>query len=171
MARSFAYELFRDGNQRQAYIRAGYKGKLVDRLAYNLMQQSGVKQAVEWLVDAATAQDERSTEWIVRTLDSIRLACMRSLEVLDRHGKPSGASKMDSAGALRAVELIGKARGIFSQVVKHEHSGSVTHLLQAIAGTGKPALEDRAPIDVTPAVEEMGAELGASIDDVDADAT
>jgi len=155
MQRSFAYEVFRDGNQQAAYRRAGYKGKNVPILAHAVMQSLGVAQAIEWLADACTAQDEHSTEWIVRMLNRVRVSCMEPFQVLDRNGKATGTMRIDAAGALRALELIGKARGIFTQTIKHEHSGSVTHLLQAIAGTGKPALEDRQAIDVTPASEQV----------------
>lgn len=49
---------------------------------------------------------------------------MQAEEVKDREGNSTGEYKFDSSSAIKANELIGKHLGLFSEKVKHEHTGA-----------------------------------------------
>lgn len=52
-------------------------------------------------------------EWVLKRLMKVADRCMQEEPVLDRAGEKTGEYKFDSAGANRALELIGKEMGMF----------------------------------------------------------
>jgi phage terminase small subunit len=52
-------------------------------------------------------------------LHDVEKKCRADVPVLDKRGQPTGEYRFDSAGANRALELIGKHLGMFKERVEH----------------------------------------------------
>lgn len=74
------------------------------------------------------------TFYVLSKLKSVAERCMQGEQVTDRDGSPvfiqgpndefSALYKFEHTGANKALELIGKHIGMFSDKVKHEHTGA-----------------------------------------------
>ena len=69
-----------------------------------------IRAAVRIQVTEELALDRAS---VVRDLLAIKDRCMQEVPVVDRHGRLTGEFRFDAAGALRALELIGRELGMF----------------------------------------------------------
>ena len=64
------------------------------------------------------------TYYVLKSLKSVAERCMQAEAVTDRDGAPTGEYKFEHTGANKALELIGKHVGMFSDKIKHEHTGA-----------------------------------------------
>lgn len=122
--RRFIEEYLIDLNATQAAIRAGYSAKTANRIAAELLTKDYIAAALQ------AAQDDRATrtgitaDEVLADLVKIKERCMQQSPVLDRRGQPvkdnQGRSvwAFDSRGALKALELMGKHLGMFTD--RHE---------------------------------------------------
>ncbi|KAF1025817.1 MAG: hypothetical protein GAK29_01679 [Acinetobacter bereziniae] len=100
---------------------AGYSDRISGWRAY---KQPLVQARIKFL------QEERAKElgidayYVLNNLKTIAERCMQAEEVKDREGNSTGEYKFDSSSAIKANELIGKHLGLFSEKVKHEHTGA-----------------------------------------------
>lgn len=99
---------------------------LAAQRANKLMKREDVQDLIATLREQVSADMAQkyaiSRESIVRDLVDIQRRCMQAEQITDREGNPTGEWKFDSAGAIKATELLGKELGMFVQRVKHEHS-------------------------------------------------
>ena len=143
---AFVAEYLVDLNATQAAIRAGYSPKTANEQASRLLANVNIAAAV------AEAQAERATrteinqDYVLNNLVEITERCMQKRPVLGSFGVQitdedgNRVWAFNSQGANRALELIGKHLGMFTE--KHEHTGK----------DGKPIEVDH---QVSPAVEAM----------------
>lgn len=79
------------------------------------------------------------TYYVLKSLKSVAERCMQAEAVTDRDGAPTGEYKFEHTGANKALELIGKHVGMFSDKVEHDISDPLKELLQRASGnTLKP---------------------------------
>ncbi|WP_191057798.1 terminase small subunit [Geminicoccus harenae] len=127
----FVEEYLCDLNGTQAAIRAGYAAKWAESTARDLLQDPRVTARVTELQEQRSKQSEITAEWIVGRIREVAERCMQAVPVRDRKGNPvlvdtptgevTPAYTFDSAGANKALELLGKYRGIFTE--KHVVTG------------------------------------------------
>ena len=116
------------GNKRAAAIEAGYKpGRAADkageRLSHNVAVVAEIEKRISAVMAKVAEKTEVTKEWITASLKTVAERCMQASPVVDRKGDPvmtetpdgtvAQAFEFNSAGANRALELLGKEQGMF----------------------------------------------------------
>lgn len=119
--RKFVSEYLVDLNATQAAIRAGYSEKTAGSMAQKLVAKSHIQEAIK----AAQAQREKRTlvtvDYVVSSLREVAERCLQKSPVTNAKGKQvqdeqgRDVWKFDSAGANRALELLGKHVNAFGE--------------------------------------------------------
>ena len=110
--------------------------------AWDVYNRPEVQERIKYLKAMLMAELGIDQYFVAKNLKDIAERCMQAQPVLDRKGDPvlilddegelKAAYKFDSAGAIRANELLGKHTGMFNDKVQHEHSGSVDMSLKVV---------------------------------------
>lgn len=116
----FVQEYLLDLNATQAAIRAGYSAKTANEQGARLLANVSVREAIEVAKEDRSERTELTQDWVVSKLRENVERAMQAVPVMDKDG-PTGEFKYDGAVANRALELLGKHIGMFTD--KHEHSG------------------------------------------------
>lgn len=119
--RKFIIEYVKDQNATQAAIRAGYSSRSATIAGTRLMRNVNVRSEIEKLMADAAERCGITVEFILNGLREVAERCMQGKERLAKDGTPLGVWQFDSAGANRAMELLGRYKGMF--VDKHEVTG------------------------------------------------
>ncbi len=112
--KAFVREYQVDFNGKLAAIRAGYSIKTAESQASQLLKNVKVAEA---LAIATQKQDERiqhTSDEILLNLWAMFERCSQGVPVLDFEGNPTGEWKFDSQAALKALELLGKNKKLFT---------------------------------------------------------
>lgn len=110
-------------NASEAVRLAGYVTKNADSLGYQLRNTPSVRARIDELLEAHTL---RSPE-VLRELTDV---AMRGLDAFievtrfDKDGNPI-AAKMDATAKMKALELVGKAYGLFTDKQQIDFDGGV----------------------------------------------
>lgn len=118
----FCREYLVDLNGTQAAIRAGYSPKTANEQATRLLANVSVRSHVQKLMGDRVERVARSADDVLRDLHKIKEVNMRETD---------DGEMVNSAAALKALELEGRHIGMW--VDKVEHSGKIG-LEQLIAG-------------------------------------
>lgn len=131
-------------SQKDAAICAGYSRQSADQQASALMNHPNVARRLEELHRPSGEMARVDAEWITRQLILIYCQAMRGVPVLDRDGNPTGARVRNFAGALRALELLGKRLGMFVtsvQETRRDELPELAHLTADQRASLREALE------------------------------
>lgn len=101
-----------DHNATQAAIRAGYAEAGARVRGHRLLTNSNILERIDQLHKTAEVRTNITVDSVLERLDEVANRCM--------------AEKLDSSGAARALELIGKHLGMFREKIDHDHRGSIT---------------------------------------------
>lgn len=78
-----------------------------------------IRTRIAELSDIATQnaiiQTGLNREWVLTRLMTVADRCMQTEPVLDNQGNPTGEYKFDSAGATKALKMLGDTLGMFKQ--------------------------------------------------------
>lgn len=120
----FCREYLIDNNGTQAAIRSGYSKKTANEQASRLLANVNVASRVRELRGEQEERTEITADFVIQSLKEVALRCMTNKPVMewdyeakqqvqkvDEDGK--GVYEFDSQGANRALELLGKHKGIF----------------------------------------------------------
>lgn len=121
----FIDEYLVDLNATQAAIRAGYNAKNADVTGPRLLGNVGVRAEIERRQAARAEQSEISERWIIDRLRENVDRAMQAEPVRDREGNETGVFVYAGNVANKALELIGKHRGMFVDRTETKHSGKV----------------------------------------------
>lgn len=124
----FVDEYLIDLNATQAAIRAGYSAKTAQQIGSENLLKPVIAAEIRSRQQVRAAKSELDEAWV---LDRLRENCERALQavpVLDSEGGPTGEYRYEGSVVNRAVELIGKHRGMFAEKIDHRHkvSGGIT---------------------------------------------
>lgn len=121
---SFCREYMIDKNGTQAAIRAGFSEKTANEQASRLLANVNVASRVRELQEEQETRTEITADFVIQSLKEVALRCMTNKPVMEwdyeakaltqkvnEEGK--GVYEFDSQGANRALELLGKHKGIF----------------------------------------------------------
>lgn len=108
-----------------AAVRAGYTSSWPRNIGSRLLMQPEVAEMVDLLQREQSKRTGITADWVVANLRVVAERCLQAEPVKDNRGQPllaAGADgemaavyKFDSAGANRALELLGKHLGVFAE--------------------------------------------------------
>ena len=105
---SFCLNYIKHFNASQAALDAGYSKINYGHIGWELLQKTTIQQKLQELTAKQAEKAEITVQEIIRDLKTLKDRCMQEIQVLDRHGEPTGEYRFDSAGANRSLELLGK---------------------------------------------------------------
>lgn len=126
---AFVREYLVDLNATQAAVRAGYSAKTASRIGPELLGKTCVREAIEKAQARRARRVEVTQDYVLENLVEIVERTMQRAPVLDRKGEPvtdeegRAVWQFDAKGANKALELLGKHLGIFTEKVRAEVSG------------------------------------------------
>lgn len=126
--RMFCDEYLIDMNGTQAAIRAGYSVGCATSQASRMLSMPKIHQYLETKRRKLEIKTEMSAQYVLQNLKDVAERCMSAQPVVNMAGKPvlddngNPVYRFDSAGANKALELIGKHLGVFNA----DQSGSAS---------------------------------------------
>ncbi len=141
--KKFVSEYLVDQNAKQAAIRSGYSPKSAETIGFRLLEKPHIRAAIDARLKKITDKIDLSSEYVLKNLMEVTERCMQRAPVMVRSGRHMVQKKeerldengelktyevweFDSAGATKALELLGKHLGMFKDKV--EHSGKINLL-------------------------------------------
>lgn len=118
--RRFASELvFGKKKQSEALIAAGWTGdpRYAKDTASKIMALPHVRAYIEKLELQALEQEGVTHAGIVRDIVTVKDRCMQAEPVLDHEGEPTGEWQFREHGALKALDMLGKYKRLWSDSV------------------------------------------------------
>lgn len=97
----------------RASLAAGYTGHRGE--ASELARSNPIAARILELQHTAADDALVDIKELLVSLHEIRERCMQGEQVFDEEGRPTGEWEFDSKGALKAIELLGKYRGIWKE--------------------------------------------------------
>lgn len=115
MARNFILNYMANGhNATQAALSAGYSPNGADVAGWTLVHITpGVKEEIDRLKTLAIKKSEITATYILQSLKDVADACKVKKQERDAEGRLIERGVVDSAGANRALELLGKNMRLF----------------------------------------------------------
>ena len=113
----------------EAAIRAGYSERTASRIGPQLLGKTCVREAIEKAQAKRARRVEVTQDYVLSNLVEVVERTMQRAPVLDRKGEQVTDEEgravwtFDAKGANRALELLGKHLGIFTDKVRAEVSG------------------------------------------------
>ncbi len=130
----FVEEYLIDLNATQAAIRAGYSEKTARAIGAENLTKPNIVAALMVAITNRSERTEIDQDWVVERLIEVVDKALQEKEVFDRQGKSTGEFRFDSAGANRALELLGKHHGMFMNRVKLTLEGEAAGSLAKLMG-------------------------------------
>lgn len=125
----------------KSYAQAGFETKNKSNLstrASALRRKIEVQNRIAAMMELELTHDLKTREWIDDQLKEVVERCMQKEPVLNKSGRPTGDWKFDSGGATKALNLMGKDRGMFVEKVEitgidaELHGKSSTEILEMV---------------------------------------
>jgi phage terminase small subunit len=137
--RRFVEEYLKDLNATQAAVRAGYTTRTAKAAGCKLLTFSDVKAAVEAAIEERRKKSEVTAEYVLTNLREVVERClqrapvvtMKGEQVMDEEGR--SVWEFNAPGANKALELLGKHLGMFTEKVQVAHSGEMSMTAQVRA--------------------------------------
>lgn len=127
--KEFVRQYLVDLNATQAAIRAGYSVKTAYRQGADLLQKTSIREAIEKAQAKRARRVEVTQDYVLSNLVEIVERTMQRAPVTDRRGEQVSDEEgravwqFDAKGANKALELLGKHLGIFTEKLRAEVSG------------------------------------------------
>ena len=119
---AFCEQYVIDHNATQAAIRAGYSPRSAGTAGSRNLDDPKIQARIAQLEEAAAAAAHVDATWVLIRLKGVVESCMREDPIFEKDVDgtliQTGTRKMDSAGANKALELLGKYIGMFSEKVQ-----------------------------------------------------
>lgn len=127
--KEFVRQYLVDLNATQAAIRAGYSMKTAYRQGADLLQKTSIREAIEKAQAKRARRVEVTQDYVLSNLVEVVERTMQRAPVTDRKGEQVTDEEgravwtFDAKNANRALELLGKHLGIFTDKIRAELSG------------------------------------------------
>ncbi len=127
--KEFVRQYLVDLNATQAAIRAGYSMKTAYRQGADLLQKTSIREAIEKAQAKRARRVEVTQDYVLSNLVEVVERTMQRAPVTNRKGEQVTDEEgravwtFDAKNANRALELLGKHLGIFTDKIRAEVSG------------------------------------------------
>ena len=127
--KEFVRQYLVDLNATQAAARAGYSVKTAYRQGADLLQKTSIREAIEKAQAKRARRVEVTQDYVLSNLVEVVERTMQRAPVTNRKGEQVTDEEgravwtFDAKGANRALELLGKHLGIFTDKIRAEVSG------------------------------------------------
>ncbi|WP_304021956.1 terminase small subunit [Desulfovibrio piger] len=127
--KEFVRQYLVDLNATQAAVRAGYSVKTAYRQGADLLQKTSIREAIEKAQAKRARRVEVTQDYVLSNLVEVVERTMQRAPVTNRKGEQVTDEEgravwtFDAKGANRALELLGKHLGIFTDKIRAEVSG------------------------------------------------
>ena len=111
----------------EAARRAGYSKRTARQKGYELMHMSKIQESVTAAKQARSERTKVDQDWIVERLVQNVERSMKVVPVTDREGKPTGEHVYQGSVANKALELLGRHQGMFTDNLKVDARLGMTH--------------------------------------------
>jgi len=108
-----------ENNGAEAARQAGYSAKTARTKASQLLTRVDVQEYLAKFLQKQEERTEINADWVLSKLKTIAERCMQEEEVMSKDG-PTGEFKFDSAGANKALELIGRNKKMFTDKIEQD---------------------------------------------------
>ena len=132
---AFVREYVADHNATQAAIRAGYSQSTAYSIGWENLRKPEIAEAITEYESALADEIGITKQWILERLREVAERCLQATEVTDREGNPTGEWTFQATGANKALELLGKHRGMFIERATIDHSGRIDITINGIDPT------------------------------------
>ena len=129
----FVEEYVKDCNGAQAAIRAGYSEKAAKEQASRLLTNANIWNEIERQKLEISKKAMVDAVWIRSKLKSNVERAMQAEAVMDNEGNPIGVYKYSGTAANRALELLGKDLGMFTDRLEVSLTPGLKQLIQDLA--------------------------------------
>lgn len=156
----FVDEYLKDLNATQAAIRAGYSENGAKQTAARLLTFVDVAAAIKAEQDKRSIRNRISADWVLKRLIKNVQRASVAIPVLDYDGEPIGEYRYEGNVVNKALELIGKHIGMFTDKMELSGPGGVPlQMSEIVIVHHKPpaAIEDSANRVDTSAIGEDSA--------------
>lgn len=103
----FCHEYMVDRNGSAAAVRSGYSKGRANVTACELLKKPAIKAELERLTTVRMDKCDVDAEYVLKGAKEMFERSMQKEEVLDGQGHPTGEWKYDSAGAAKALKIMG----------------------------------------------------------------
>lgn len=133
----FVQEYITSLNATQSAIRAGYSQKTAYSIGQRLLKNIEVKQALDMAMNERKERTELSADYVLKNLREIVERCMQRQPVMSKGEQVTDEQgntvwTFDAKGATRALELIGKHLGMFTDKLKVEEQTEEERMLMCV---------------------------------------
>lgn len=140
----FVEQYLLDGNATKAALRAGYSSRSAAALGSRALRTPQVQVALAERRMAAATQFEVDSVWVLCRLRVVVERCLQGVPVRERSGQETGEWSFNASGATRALELMGKHLGMFSERIDVQLLRSEVAQVAAELGLDEQAVMDEA---------------------------
>ena len=131
----FVEEYVKDFNASQAAIRAGYSKSTARQIGSKLLTKINIQAEIARKQEEIAARNDVSVDYVIQSLKTVAERCMQAEPVtvkVDGEIKEVGEYRFDSAGANKALDLLGKHVGAWEKDNKQK-SDPLSEVLAEVA--------------------------------------
>lgn len=120
---AFVQEYIVDFNATQAAIRAKYSKATAGQAAARLLKNVKIQRSISEAIDARAKRMEVTQDYVLgKLLENVERS-MQTVKHLDQHGNANGEFKYNGAVANKALELLGKHLGMWTEKIDVNMTG------------------------------------------------
>lgn len=139
----FVEEYLIDLNATQAAIRAGYSAKTANRIASENLSKPDIQDAIQKLRAKISEKLQIDAEWVLERLVRNHDRAAQAEPVRDREGNETGEYTYQGSVVNKALELIGRHRGMFIDKIEMSGEPRKLTIIERIVEPGTVRTGDR----------------------------
>lgn len=157
----FIREYLVDCNATQAAIRAGYSQDTAYSIGHENLSKPEIKVRIDEGLKRLGHKAEVSAEWVRQRLKENALKSLQAEPVYDAEGNPIGVYKYQANAANRALELLGRDQGMFSDRLELTLTSDAKNIIQKLAQLAIECCAEDKRERLLQGLEEVKAEYNA----------